>query len=203
MISTGRSARVSGSDLDQPYDATTIWFHWITAALVVLLWGIAQIIDFFPKGPPKIAVRSLHILLGALLAVVLLVRIYWRVRHGQRLPAANSGFAGYLAQGMHYLLYAALVATVALGLANVWVRGDTVTGLFTVRQFAPGDKALKSLIEHLHGNFANAILIAAGLHAMVALIHHAVLRDTVLRRMLPIRDRQRAGRPGSVTAPVK
>ena len=119
MISTGKS----GSATVQPYDAVTIWFHWITAALVVLLWGIAQIIDLFPTGPPKIAARSLHILLGALLAVVPLLRIYWRVRHGQRLPAANSGFAGYLAKGMHFLLYVALVTTVVLGVANVWVRG--------------------------------------------------------------------------------
>ena len=185
MNSLNRSVFVAVPGVAQTYDAVTIRLHWITAALVAVLWGIAQIIDFFPKGSAKIAVRSLHILPGAVLTLVLLARFYWRMRHGRRLPPENPGILGYLAQGTHYLLYVALAATVALGLANVWVRGDTITGLLTVPQFAPGDQALKRLVEGLHGNFANAILIVACLHAAAALVHQYVLRDTVLSRMLP------------------
>lgn len=180
--------RVPGPDANHCYDSTTIRLHWITAALVGTLWGVAQIIDWFPKGAPKIAVRSLHIMLGVALALVLLTRLYWRMRHGRRLPPADPGVLGLLARSMHYVLYAALAATITLGVFNVWVRGDTVTGLFTVPKFAPDDKALKSLVEDLHGTFANAILILAGVHALAALVHHFVLHDTVLRRMLPARS---------------
>ena len=35
---------------DVSYDRRTIQLHWVTAALVGLLWAIAQIVDFFPKG---------------------------------------------------------------------------------------------------------------------------------------------------------
>jgi cytochrome b561 len=35
---------------DVSYDRRTIQLHWVTAALVGLLWASAQVIDFFPKG---------------------------------------------------------------------------------------------------------------------------------------------------------
>jgi cytochrome b561 len=192
--SLSETTQVPAPGNHQCYDPVSIRLHWITAALVVALWGIAQVIDLFPKGTPKITVRSLHIILGVTLAFVLLTRIYWRMRHGRRLPRAQAGVLGYLAQGMHYVLYVALAATLTLGIANVWVRGDTVIGLFTVPKFAPGDKALKDLVEGLHGTFANTILILAGVHALAALFHHFLLRNTVLRRMLPGQDARRSGR---------
>jgi cytochrome b561 len=37
----------------------------------------------------------------------------------------------------------------------------------------------------LSKTFANALLILAGAHALAAFVHHFVLRDEVLRRMLP------------------
>jgi cytochrome b561 len=34
------------------YDATTVWLHWITVALVVVLWVIGQTGDLFPRAAP-------------------------------------------------------------------------------------------------------------------------------------------------------
>jgi len=72
------------------YDRRTIRLHWATAVLVTALWGIAQIIDLFPKGAPKISARSVHIIIGVLLGVVLVIRIVWRSRSGHRLPPAKA-----------------------------------------------------------------------------------------------------------------
>jgi cytochrome b561 len=179
------STPAAGLETATRYDQSTMLLHWLTAGLVVLLWGIAQVIDFFPKGPPRIAARSTHILLGVVLGAVLLTRIFWRIGSGRRLPLAFPGFIGYAGKAMHYVLYLLLATVVALGLANVWVRGDTITGLFTVPKFAPDNIELKKTVEGLHKTFANAILIFAGLHALAGLIHHFVLRNDVLRRMLP------------------
>jgi hypothetical protein len=91
-----RSGR--GGSFDVAYDRRTIQLHWLTAVLVGLLWSIAQIIDYFPKGAPRIAVRSVHIVLGALLAAILLLRVVWRSRSGRRLSLANDGVLGHLAR---------------------------------------------------------------------------------------------------------
>jgi cytochrome b561 len=103
------------------------------------------------------------------------------------MPSVNSGLMGHIARATNWGLYILLAATLILGMANAWIRGDRIVGLFTIPSLAPGDTALRNLVEYLHSTAANVILIVAGLHAVAALFHHFVLHDAVLRRMLPTR----------------
>jgi cytochrome b561 len=175
----------SASDRADVYDSRTIALHWFTAAFVVMLWTLGQCIDFFPKGVPRMSARSVHIIFGALLAIVLTVRIAWRLRAGVKLSPAVPGIAGQLAFGAHYFLYALLAAAVLLGIACEWFRGDKLFNLFTVPAFDPGNKKLSEAASDLHALAANTLLAAAGLHAAAAIFHHSVLKDGVLRRMWP------------------
>lgn len=174
------------------YDARSIRLHWITAALVIMLWCLGQTIDWFPKGNLRIAARSLHICLGALLGSMLCYRLWWRAGGGRRLPAAGTGMLQALATAVHFALYAVLLGTVALGIANVWVRGDNLFNLFTVPAFDPGNKALRAQVGDLHALFANVLLGLAGFHAATGLAHHFIWKDDVLRRMLPAKPRRMA-----------
>src|ERR1700730_13217210 len=176
-VAEGLAAEVS-------YDPRTVRLHWATAVLVTLLWGIAQVIDLFPKGAPKIAARSVHIIIGVLLGVVLVIRIVWRSRSGRRLPPANRGVSGYIARTVHAALYAGLAAAIVLGILNAWARGDSLFGLFHIPKLLPADPQLKPTVEYLHKTFANALVILAAAHGLVAVIHHFILRDGVMRRML-------------------
>ncbi|QBB72593.1 cytochrome b [Pseudolysobacter antarcticus] len=169
------------------YDSKTIWLHWITAVLVVALWCLGETIDWFPRGTGRIAARSVHICLGISLGLILCYRLYWRIFAGRRLPLATSGLIQALSTLVLVALYATLFGTVVLGVANAWIRGDTLFNLFTIPAFDPGNKALREQVEDLHGLFANGLLILAGFHAAAALVHHFLLRDNVLQRMLPTR----------------
>lgn len=172
------------------YDRGTIILHWVTAALVGLTWTLGQCIDFFPKGAPRTAARSVHILIGATLVLLLVARLAWRIGWGRRLPPAGSGALARTATYTHVVLYMLLAATLLLGVANAWIRGDTITGLFKIPSLAPGDDVLKALVEDWHGTAADVVVAVAGLHAVAGLYHHFRLRDGVLRRMLPMRDRR-------------
>jgi superoxide oxidase len=44
-------------------------------------------------------------------------------------------------------------------------------------------------LEELHELFATVGYVLIGLHAVAALLHHVVLRDNTLRRMLPASQR--------------
>ena len=167
------------------YDGPTIWFHWAVASLVLFQWLLAQVIDWFPLGMPRIEARSVHISLGLFLGVLLVARGMWRATRGRVLPAADRGGLQVLAKTVHYTLYVLLIAIVLVGIFLVWVRGDSFFGLFTVPAFDPGNKALRHNVEELHGTIATVILILAGLHASASLIHHYLWHDNVLRRMLP------------------
>lgn len=171
------------------YDNFSILLHWLVAALIILLWIIAEVIDDFARGTPRITVRSAHITLGVILAAVIIVRLAWRASPRRRAPPAEAGLLGTAARIMHYGLYALVIATIALGITNAWVRGDTVFGLFTLPKLSPGNAGLKETVEELHEWFGNTLLIVAALHAAAALFHRFVLKDEVLQRMLPLRKR--------------
>jgi cytochrome b561 len=167
-----------------PYDRGTIVLHWVTAILVVALWCLGQTIDWFPRGAPKIAAISTHITGGIVLVVVLLARIFWRGSAGRHLPPVDPGMMGVLSQLVHTALYLLLIAVVSVGISLEWLRGGTLFGLFNLPGLTAEHVVLRPFTG-LHGLLANALLIVAGLHALAALAHHYVLRDGVLRRMMP------------------
>jgi cytochrome b561 len=167
------------------HDPTTIALHWISALLVAVLWTIGQTVDAFPNGPLRIDYRSVHIVLGVALGAVLLARLGWRLTRHETLPPLDHGVLLAIARVTHWLLYALLIVTVGFGIANVWVRGDSIFNLFRIPPYDPGNRDLMHLIGDRHALFANAVLIVAGLHAAAALFHHYILRDATLRRMLP------------------
>ena len=167
------------------HDSTTIALHWVTAFLVAALWIIGQTVNFPPTGVLRTDYRSLHIVLGVILGVVLLVRLGWRLTRSDVLPPTDQGLLLLIARLTHWSLYALLILAVGLGIATAWTRGDTVFYLFTIPAYDPGNRSLMRLIHGWHSLAANAVLIVAGVHAAAALFHHFIMRDVTLRRMLP------------------
>jgi cytochrome b561 len=177
------------------HDPVTIVLHWVTAALVGTLWTIGQTVDVFPNGPLRIDYRSIHIMFGAILAVVIVARLAWRLARRVELPPIDHGLLLVIARVTHWALYVLLVVTVGLGIPYAWARGDSIFNVFMIPQMVPGDRALAHQIGDWHALAANALLIVAGVHAAAALFHHYILRDETLRRMLPW------GMPGGKSRP--
>jgi cytochrome b561 len=167
------------------YDTNTIAFHWITAILVATQWFGAQIIDWFPRGAPRVDARSVHITCGVLLAFILLARIVWRLTAGRRLPLADGRALSVVAKAAHWGLYALLVVMVLVGITLAWARGDSIFNLFSIPALDPGNKTLPHQVGEIHATIGWIIVGVAGLHAAAALFHRYVLRDGVLARMLP------------------
>jgi len=166
------------------YDRMTIVLHWVVALLVVEQFLGAQIIDWFPRGPLRVNARSVHIVLGVTLAVLLAVRIFWRLTRGRQL-VREPGLLNLAARLVHHLLYVLLIAIVLLGLVLTSARGDSIFGAFSVWSFAPGNRDLANAIGEVHETVAWTIIVVAALHAAAALFHRFVLKDRVLQRMWP------------------
>jgi cytochrome b561 len=166
----------------------TIALHWITALLVVLLWTIGQTIDFVPNGALRVDYRSVHVVLGATLALVVVARLIWRATRGGMLPPLDQGWLLWIARVAHWALYVLLIATVVFGINYAWAEGVSIFNLFRIPQMIPGDRVLAKQIGGWHALAANTVVIVAGLHAVAALVHHYVFRDATLRRMLPWRQ---------------
>ncbi len=167
------------------YDTATIAFHWLTAILVATQWLGAQTIDWFPKGPLRVDVRSLHITGGVLLAAILLGRVVWRLTGGRRLPPSDRGVLQILAKATHWGLYLLLGVMILVGLFVAWAQGASIFNQFNLPTFDPNNDALPDQAQDIHAIIGWIIVAVAGLHAAAALFHRYVMRDGVLARMLP------------------
>lgn len=169
------------------YDRRTRVLHWVTALAVVALWCGAHAIDWFPAGPQRVDARSTHITVGVLLIGLIVYRVIWR-RTGGVAIAHDASPTDRLAAIMHLALYALIALTLALGLTNAWVRGDSLFGLTKIPPLGSFDAAhrhaFSQQIVGWHELGANLILVLAAAHAVTALVHHFVLRDSVMGRML-------------------
>lgn len=167
------------------YDGRTIFFHWITALLVVVQFAIAWTIDYFPRGPLRVDARSAHITVGAILAIILVARLIWRNTGGRRLPPADQGALHVVAKGTHWGLYLLLISMVLVGLFLTWVRGDSLFNVISIPKFDPTNDAIREQTQDLHATIGWIIIGLVSLHALAAIAHRVLWKDGVLSRMAP------------------
>jgi cytochrome b561 len=167
------------------YDRLTITLHWLTAIIVLFQFLSAQVWDFFSKPTHHLIVVS-HTSFGIMLAVVLAARLLWRATSGRRLEH-GPGLLERAAQAGHHLLYVLLAAEVVLGFLFRWSGHSPLSffGLAIASPFAPFSPTAHALVGQTHDAVAWTIIVIALGHACAALFHHYVMRDGVLRRMLP------------------
>jgi cytochrome b561 len=69
------------------YDPTTIWLHWTTFGLIVVLWAIGQTADLLPRGSFRAPAWSIYVGLGRVVA------------------PAGTNLLYSVAKATHYVLY--------------------------------------------------------------------------------------------------
>ncbi|WP_368507434.1 cytochrome b [Bradyrhizobium lupini] len=166
------------------YDPITIWLHWITVALVLMLWVLGQTAHWFPRAD-RAAMWSVHIVVGAILLVVLPTRVVWRMRFGRTLPPVRGRLQQVIAKLTHGSLYLLLALVLLLGTLDASYRGATLFGTWPVPQFGTHNPATLRAIQAWHGIGANTTVVVAALHAAAALVHQYGFRDRLLTRMKP------------------
>jgi cytochrome b561 len=170
------------------YDNVAIALHWATAILVMLQFGLSQLWGFFDRPECHLMIVT-HMSCGIMLGAIMIARIAWRLTPGHRLAPPTTGVFELAAQVMHFVLYVLLTSEAVLGFTLRWSGNEDMSffGLLIPPPFAPFSKPAHHLIGTLHAFTGWTIVILATGHAAAALVHHYVLRDNVLRRMLPSR----------------
>ena len=171
------------------YGAVSQMMHWITVALVILAWFLGQFDDIFPKGAARAASLFVHNSAGLAVIAILVLRLFWRFTDPP--PPIERTILGVwldrVGRLAHYVLYALLIAAPISGIVLQFARGDAlpIFGLTEIASPWTADRAFARKVKEVHELMANALVILAALHAAAALVHHWVLRDRTLIRMLP------------------
>lgn len=139
-----------------------------------------------PKGPEKFEVIGMHKSFGALILILVLLRLLWRLIN--MVPKEIEGSdpqLNRLAHGMHALLYLLMFAQPISGMLMSQAAGYPVHlfGLFEFPVMLEKSPALGEWLHAAHGTIWIVLAVAVVGHAGAALYHHFIRRDQVLQRM--------------------
>lgn len=172
------------------YGPIAMAFHWLTIPPIVgLLLGGTWL-----AGQP-VAVRidsaGAHATTGAVLLVLILVRLAWRITHPVAPPERYDvpRWQWALARAVHRGFYAVLIAQPLIGLAMALSAPyPVVVGEWLVLSDGGGDADRFALLAALHGWTAWLLMALIAVH-LLAVLYHGFQGDGVNRRMLPLRRR--------------
>jgi cytochrome b561 len=170
----------------QRYSSTAIALHWLTALLVIVVGTLGLLHDSWPRSTQAFWI-NIHALIGLLLWVLVMVRLWWRVRiPPPPLPADVGQLSRRLAGTVHGLLYLLLLVIPVIGIVTFVFHGRVFDfGLFQVDFGIKRNRAIFHPTEDIHGYLAYALFGLAGIHLLAALWHQLVRHDGLLRRMWP------------------
>lgn len=186
---------------DPPYpsaeEATTVrprklvFLHWATVLCVCFAATFILIRDQVDGRVLRQWLLEGHRHFGLFVLFLFFVRVVLRIRLGKLPSADNASRIVHILAGLtHIALYALLLALPMLGWALSSAQ-DKPVHLFgaTLPNLVGADEDLADTLQTWHVDAAWLLLGLVTLHVCAALWHHFVLRDGVLRTMLPRRRR--------------
>lgn len=178
------------------YDPIAISLHWLIALAFLSMLAIGFVMEDLPLTDPwKFPLFQFHKSLGFTILSLVAVRILWRLTHTPpALPDDMPSWEKWSAEATHWVLYAILFAMPLSGWIIVSHSAYNIPtlyfGLFEIPHLSGLDlgytkKQIEQAAHLFHEVLAFSACALIALHAGAALRHHFVLKDTVLRRMLP------------------
>lgn len=172
----------------QRFGLIAILLHWLIALLTLGLFGLGLWMtdlgyydDWYQQAP------ILHEGIGVFFFLLLLLRIVWRWFSPPPKPLATlkkwEKFSSHL---VHTLLNILLLVITISGYLIITAKGQAVQvfDLFSIPATISGFPNQEDLAGEIHLLAAWAVIAFASLHALAALKHHFINKDSTLRRML-------------------
>jgi len=175
------------SDRVEPgYSAIARLFHWVVAALILLMLPIGIVMANVDVGPAQDTLYHLHRSIGVILLPLMLARLIYRLKHPPPLPVTVSAAQRRAARITHWALYGILPLQAMVGwIATSAYRAPIlVFWMFDLPPIWPVDRPFSEMLFDVHRAMGFAVVALVVIHIGAALFHHFVLKDVVLRRMI-------------------
>jgi len=170
--------------------------HWLIALAVAGQMVLGWVMVSLRLSSTKFELYAIHKSLGITLLLLVLIRLAWRLWNvTPPAPPGSPRWEARAAGATHALLYVLLFALPVSGyLINSASNFPLVIwGVLPLPNLTDENEPLQIVAEYLHLTLFWILATLVLLHAAAALRHHWVLKDTVLRRMLPAFRRTEEG----------
>lgn len=170
-------------DTKERYGTVSRVLHWGIALLIG--WQLLKIFDRIDDGEHWIGQTLVpwHISIGTLVLVLVVLRLAWARSQRNNRPAHDPATA-FLVRAGHALLYVGMLLMPVTGILTMVGNGYGLSA-FGMELVAGGDEIpWMASLGSLHSPIAWGLLVLIAGHAGIALLHHVVRKDGVLRRML-------------------
>ena len=164
------------------------FLHWVIVLLIITQFVLANMADNLPLGMAKLAMLARHKSVGITILMLATVRLVWRwLNPTPALPDTMQPYERWLARFTHAALYVLLFAMPLSGWMMSSARNFPVSwfNLFQLPDLVRPSESLYEALHETHEILAMTLVLVTVLHVLGALKHHFILRDDVLRRMLP------------------
>ena len=166
------------------YAVTQKVLHWLMALLIMLDLIIAQKFGGEMADWDRFASRSDHASVSITIAVLLVLRLYFRWRYGApALPATMPDWQKQLAHATHWALYGLIGLLIVSGVVTASAANSVIEpfGLFALNDGMEGNfVGLRQVYQWVIWAISTLIVM----HIVAALYHLLWLRDTITQRML-------------------
>ena len=169
------------------YTRTAIALHWLLALMIPAQIGLGWYMLSVEKEPGSKTLFALHISLGLTIALLVVLRLAWRVAHPPAvLPASMASWEVNAARFSHLLIYLLMVLLPVTGYFGASFSGDVVSYFgVPLPGWAAKNDPLKEQFFTAHSVTAWALVGLVALHVLGALKHLLKDRDGVFHRMWP------------------
>ena len=173
------------------YTLPAMALHWLMAALILVALPLGLTMVDLPLSPHKLQLYAWHKWIGITVLGLWGLRVIWRLTHiPPAMPAGMPRWQHEAAEWTHRLLYLLMVLipltgwmmSSALGFSVVWL------GLWKLPDMVAPNHALGETLKHVHAWLNDGLMAAIGLHLVAVLQHQFIMKDHLLRRMLPGRE---------------
>ncbi|MBU0621552.1 MAG: cytochrome b/b6 domain-containing protein [Gammaproteobacteria bacterium] len=164
------------------YSKRTAFMHWLIFLLVVAAFFLGHEVEEMQDTTQKLAMYPYHFILGNLVFLLVLVRIYFRKMDGEPAPANANPLLNKLASLTHVLLNLSLIAVAISGFVTVATSG-------LVDAFKTNDPDLvpdfhEVAAKEFHELFIGVLVLLVAIHVVATLYHQFVVKDNLLRRIM-------------------
>lgn len=173
------------------YGLIAIACHWLSAVTVMGLFAVGVwMVELTYYSPWYKTAPHWHKSIGLLLLALTLFRLVWRLLNPQPAPEANhrpwEKFAAHL---VHITIYCLLLLIMAAGIliSTEEGRGIMLFDWFELPGFTPLFANQADIAGDIHQYAAYSLIALVAIHALGALKHHLIDKDSTLLKMIKVK----------------